>query len=82
MERIPGTELEFGTPRGLEQTAWERFPGRMVQGDVQQFFRGPNRLKAGGHTSQAEGSEDGPARMKALEGGPNWLKVLRVVQIG
>ena len=33
-ERIPGTEWEFGTPRGLEQSAWERLPGRMVQGDV------------------------------------------------
>ena len=43
---------------------------------------GPDRLKAGRRTSQAEGSENGPARMKALEGGPDWLKVLRVVQIG
>ena len=43
---------------------------------------GPGRLKAGRHTSQAEGSEDGPDRLKALKGGPGMLKVLRVVQIG
>ena len=43
---------------------------------------GPGRLKADGRTSQAEGSEDGLNRLKALEGGPDMLKVLRVVQIG
>ena len=43
---------------------------------------GPGRLKAGGHTSQAEGSENGPDRLKAQSGGPDMLKALRVVQIG
>ena len=43
---------------------------------------GPDRLKAGGRTSQAEGSGNGPDRLKAQEGGPDMLKVLRVVQIG
>ena len=43
---------------------------------------GPGRLKAYGHTSQAEGSENSPDRLKALEGGLDMLKVLRVVQIG
>ena len=43
---------------------------------------GPDRLKADGRTSQAEGSKDGPDRLKAQEGGPDMLKVLRVVQIG
>ena len=41
---------------------------------------GPGRLKACGRTSQAEGSENGPDRLKALEGSPDsesgsdWLK--------
>ena len=43
------------------------------------ILSGPDRLKAGGRTSQTEGSEDSLDRMKALEGGPDLLKVLRVV---
>ena len=43
---------------------------------------GPDRLKAGGRTSQAEGSKNGPDRLKTQKGGPNMLKVLKVVQIG
>ena len=45
-------------------------------------FDSPDRLKADGRTSQAEGLENGPDRLKALVGGPDMLKVLRVVQIG
>ena len=41
-----------------------------------------DRLKAGRHTSQAEGSENDPDRLKDLEGGPDMLNVLRVDQIG
>ena len=63
--KIQGTDSEFRTPRGLEQTAWERFPGRMVQGDLQWLLSGPDRLKASGCTSQAEGLENGPDRLKA-----------------
>ena len=74
-------EIEFGTPRGLEQYAWESFPGGIIR-DVGCWLSGPDRLKAGGRTSQAEGSENGPDRLKALEGGPDLLKVLRVVQMG
>ena len=74
-------ELEFGTPRGLEQYVRERFPGRIVR-MMYDTLSGPGRLKSGGRTSQAEGSENGPDRLKSLEGGPDLLKVLRVVQMG
>ena len=57
------------------------FPGEITRSDECRLS-GPDRLKAGRRTSQAEGLENGPARLKALEGGPDWLKVLRVVQIG
>ena len=43
---------------------------------------GLGRLKACGRTSQVEGLENDPDRLKALEGGPDMLKVLGMVQIG
>ena len=39
------------------------------------MWSGPDRLKAGRRTSQAEGSEDGPVRLaEGSESGPDWLK--------
>ena len=57
------------------------FPRGITRND-ECWLSGPDRLKAGGRTSQAKGSKNGPDRLKVLEGGPDLLKVLRVVQMG
>ena len=53
----------------------------MVQGDGQQFRAVQIDLRVVGRTSQTEGSENGPERLKAQRGGPDMMKVLRVVHI-
>ena len=79
--------MDFGTPRGLEQYVWERFPGGIVRNDI---LSGPERLKAGRRTSQVEGSgersrqAEGPKRrsrhVEGSENGPDRLKARRAVQ--
>ena len=57
-------------------------PGKDGSGRRTTVLSGPDRLKVGRRTSQAEGSGNGPDRLKAQKGGPDMIKVPRVVQLG